>query len=177
MSFNAEGRGAQSGGFMGARAQRRKGRFLLIMGVACVSGVGLSAIQGRLIKAYVSRSRYGVMAKVRVMYWKEIPVQVQAQDEGGMPVSVALDARFQQGVDAVSMFDGSGGSDDYLMAWEWVDYGEVEGAAADAAAAVAACFNADFPRDFVARIRDMQRAGTRDARPGAVDHWLDGGDG
>ena len=117
------------------------------------------------------------MAKVRVMYWKEIPVQAQAQDEGGMPVSVAFDARFQQGVDAVSMFDGSGGSDDYLMAWEWVDYGEVAGAAADAAAAVAARFNAGFPRDFVARIRDMQRDGTRDARPGAVDRWLDGGDG
>ena len=117
------------------------------------------------------------MAKVRVMYWKEIPVQAQAQDEGGMPVSVPLDARFQQGVDAVSMFDGSGGSDDYLMAWEWVDYGEVAGVAAVAAAAVAARFNAGFPRDFVARIRDMQRDGTRDARPGAVDHWLDGDDG
>lgn len=117
------------------------------------------------------------LASVRVMYWKEIPVQVQARDAGGMPVSAALDGRFQQGVDAVSMFDGSGGSDDYLLGWEWRDYGEVAGSAADAAALVAARFNEGFPRDFVARIRDMERAGTRDARPGAVDHWLEGADG
>ena len=51
------------------------------------------------------------------MYWKEIPVQVQAEDESGR-VSRQLDDRFQQGVDAVSMMDGSAGSDDYLMAWE-----------------------------------------------------------
>ena len=56
------------------------------------------------------------MAKVRIMYWKEIPVQVQAEDESGA-VSRPLDARFQQGVDAISMLDGSAGSDDYLMGW------------------------------------------------------------
>ena len=60
------------------------------------------------------------------MYWKEIPVQIQAQDAGAPPVGVPLDARFQQGVDAIAMFDGSMGSDDYLMAWEWHDYGDVE---------------------------------------------------
>ena len=65
------------------------------------------------------------------MYWKEIPVQIQAQDAGAPPVGVPLDARFQQGVDAIAMFDGSMGSDDYLMAWEWHEYGDVEGAAQD----------------------------------------------
>ena len=50
------------------------------------------------------------MTKVRLMYWKEIPVQVQAEDESGQ-VSKPLDARFQEGVDAISMFDGSAGSD------------------------------------------------------------------
>ena len=108
------------------------------------------------------------------MYWKEIPVQVQAQDAGAPPVGVPLDARFQQGVDAIAMFDGSMGSDDYLMAWEWHDYGDVERERrTDAAAAVAARFNEGFPTDFVARIRNMQNAGERDARPGAVDHWID----
>ena len=77
------------------------------------------------------------MARVRVMYWKEIPVQVQAQDDGAPPVGVPLDARFQQGVDAIAMSDGSMGSDDYLMAWEWHDYGDVDGAAQDAVEAVA----------------------------------------
>ena len=113
------------------------------------------------------------MAKVRVMYWKEIPVQVQAQDTGSPPIAAPLDARFQQGVDAIAMFDGSMGNDDYLMAWEWHDYGDVEGAAQAAAVAVASRFNEGFPADFVARIRDMQNAGERDARPAAVDHWID----
>ena len=111
--------------------------------------------------------------KVKVMYWKEIPVQVQAQDDGALPVTVPLDARFQQGVDAIAMSDGSMGSDDYLMAWEWHDYGDAEGAAKEAAEAVAARFNEGFPADFVSRIRRMHDAGERDATPGAVNHWID----
>ncbi len=111
------------------------------------------------------------MAKVRVMYWKEIPVQVQAQDESGQ-VSKLLDERFQQGVDAIAMFDGSGGTDDYLMAWEWGEYVEVGGTAKDAAAKLAERINRGFPQDFVARIRDLHRAGKRDPRPGALDHWI-----
>ena len=112
------------------------------------------------------------MAKVRVMYWKEIPVQVQAEDESGR-VSKPLDDRFQHGVDAVSMFDGSAGSDDYLMAWEWGDYTEMEGRAEEVASRVAERFNSGFPDDFVARIRDLHNSGQRDPRPGAVDAWCE----
>ena len=111
------------------------------------------------------------MAKVRIMYWKEIPVQVQAQDESGT-VSRQLDPRFQQGVDAVAMLDGSMGTDEYLMAWEWGEFSEVEGTADEAADSVAARIGAGFPSDFVARIRDMHRDGKRDPTPGAVDHWI-----
>jgi hypothetical protein len=106
------------------------------------------------------------------MYWKEIPVQVQAKDESGQ-VSKPLDDRFQQGVDAISMFDGSGGSDDYLMAWQWGDYAEMEGKAQDVGGRVAERYNMGFPRDFVARIRDLHSSGRRDPRPGAVDHWVE----
>ena len=112
------------------------------------------------------------MATVRVMYWKEIPVQVQAEDENG-PVSRPLHDRFQQGVDVVSMFDGSSGSDDYLMAWEWGVETEVEGTAEEAAAEVAERFNSGFPQDFAARIRDLHASGRRDPRPGAADHWVE----
>ena len=112
------------------------------------------------------------MAKVRIMYWKEIPVQVQAQDESGT-VSRQLDPRFQQGVDAVAMFDGSMGTDEYLMAWEWGECSEVEGTASAAADLVAGRIDARFPRDFVARIRDLHRDGRRDPTPGAVNHWLE----
>ena len=105
------------------------------------------------------------------MYWKEIPVQVQAED-GAHVVSVPLDDRFQRGVDAVAMLDGSAGGDDYLMAWDWGEYFDAEGTPEDAAARVAAEYNAGFPRDFVARIRNLHQAGERDPRPGAADHWL-----
>ena len=112
------------------------------------------------------------MARVRIMYWKEIPVQVQAEDGSGQ-VSRPLDDRFQQGVDAVSMFDGSSGTDDYLMAWEWGEYAEMGGGAEQAASTVAESYNKGFPRDFVARIRGLTESGLRDTGPGAIDHWRD----
>ncbi len=111
------------------------------------------------------------MAKVRVMYWKEIPVQVQALD-GAHQVSKPLDERFQRGVDAISMFDGSAGTDDYLMAWNWGDYFEVEGTPEEAAAATAERYNMGFPSDFAARIRDLHNQGGRDMSPGAIDGWM-----
>ena len=108
---------------------------------------------------------------MRIMYWKEIPVQVQAQDGAGT-VSRQLDPRFQQGVDAVAMFDGSAGTDDYLMAWEWGEFEEVEGSAEAVADSTVERLNSGFPVGFVARIRDLQREGRRDPTPGAIDHWI-----
>lgn len=108
------------------------------------------------------------------MYWKEIPVQVQARDDRGV-VSRQLDERFQQGVDAISMFDGSAGSDDYLDAWEWGAFSESDGTAEDSADALAERINSGFPSDFAARIRDLQLDGKRDPKPGAIDHWIEGG--
>ena len=112
------------------------------------------------------------MARVRTMYWKEVPLQVQAEDDSGQ-VSKPLDDRFQQGADAISMFDGSAGTDDYLDGFQWGGYVEVDGGAEEAASAAAGRFNAGFPQDFAARIRDLHRAGTRDPRPGAADGWLE----
>lgn len=114
------------------------------------------------------------MAKVRIMYWKEIPVQVQAMD-GQVQVSKPLDERFQHGADAISMFDGSAGTDDYLMAWNWGGYFEVEGTAEEAANQTAERYNSCFPSDFVARIRDLHNAGERDPSPGAIDGWMNSG--
>jgi hypothetical protein len=110
------------------------------------------------------------MARVRKMYWKEIPVQVQAEDAYGQ-VSKPLDNRFQQGVDSISMFDGSAGTDDYLDAWEWGDYSDADGSAEAAATALADSLNKDFPRDFVKRIRKLHDSNTRNPIPGAVDEW------
>ena len=112
------------------------------------------------------------MVKARVLYWKEVPVQVQVQGDAGT-VSRQLDSRFQQGVDAIAMLDGSQGADAYLEAWEWGDFMELDGGAEDAAERIAARFNERFPRDFVARIRGLVESGRRDPRPGAVDHWCE----
>lgn len=111
------------------------------------------------------------MAKVRVMYWKEIPVQVQGQDDAGQ-VSKPLDDRFQEAADAISMFDGSAGTDDYLMAWNWGEYVEVDGTADEAAAVMADRYNSGFPKDFVSRIRDLHNEGKRDSTLGAIDGWM-----
>ncbi len=113
------------------------------------------------------------VAKIRIMYWKEIPVQVQAEDESGV-VSRQLDDRFQQGVDAISMFDGSAGSDDYLMSWAWGEFSDAAGSAEETADRLADRINVNFPRDFVSRIRDMHLSGERDPSPGAAERWLDG---
>ncbi len=71
------------------------------------------------------------------------------------------------------MFDGSAGTDDYLMAWEWGDFQELCGSAEAAADEAVAALNCGFPQDFVARIRDLQRDGQRDTTPGAIDHWTE----
>lgn len=112
------------------------------------------------------------VAKVRILYWKEIPVQVQAEDESGV-VSAPLDDRFQQGVDAISMLDDSAGSDDYLTGWEWGEFEQIDGLARSAADNLADTINSNFPTDFVSRVKDLQESDRRNPIPGAVDNWFD----
>ena len=109
---------------------------------------------------------------IRVLYWKEIPVQIQA-DNGKARVSRQLDPRFQEAADAIAMFDGSYGGDAYLDAWEWCDFSTSVSDPDSAADEVVARFNGGMPSDFVARIRDMHTAGTRRPEPGAIDGWLE----
>ena len=110
------------------------------------------------------------MAKLRVLYWKEIPIQIQAEDKDGT-VSVPLDDRFQEGADLIAVFDGSVGTDKYLEAWEWGNYINSTKTATLAASELADQFNAGFPRDFVTRIRHLHETGQRDSRPGTIDNW------
>ncbi len=112
------------------------------------------------------------MAKVSIMYWKEIPAQVKAEDADG-EVNVPLPDRFQEGIDAVSMLDGSYGDDAYLEGWVWGPEVEAPGTAQEAAEAEARRIAARFPEDFVSRVRALHEAGKRDPRPGAADHWMD----
>ena len=109
------------------------------------------------------------MTRVRIMYWKEIPVQVQAEDDNGR-VSRQLDDRFQKAADAVAMRDGSEGTDEYLDAWEFGSYEEMDGSAKEMAEIVAVKLEM-MPADFVKTILKMQKDGTRNPTPGSIDHW------
>ena len=109
------------------------------------------------------------MARVRVMYWKEIPVQVQAEDEDNR-VTRQLDERFQKAVDAVAMIDGSQGTDEYLEGWQFGPYFDQDGPAADSAESVARKLE-NMPENFVKRILELQKSGKRDVQPGSIDRW------
>ena len=112
-----------------------------------------------------------VMARVRVMYWKEIPVQVQAEDADSR-VTRQLDERFQKAVDAVAMIDGSQGTDGYLEGWQFGPYFEHDGPATDSAESVAAKLE-KMPENFVRRILELHKSGDRNVQPGSIDSWSD----
>ena len=105
------------------------------------------------------------------MYWKEIPVQVQTE-ENGETVSVPLDERFQQAVDSISMMEGSFGTDEYLDGWQWGDYCERGMPASDLSRIVVELYNKCMPQDFVKRIRDAHNNGSRNSSPKGIDEWL-----
>ena len=109
--------------------------------------------------------------KVRIMYWKEIPVQVQATDDSKTQ-SLQLESRFQEAVDAVSMMEGSYGSGEYLDAWEWGEYFEIQGELSEVLKSVAGHYNKGMPQDFVAKLRDLHNDGSRNTTPGSIDGWI-----
>ena len=85
------------------------------------------------------------MAKYQVMFWKHIPSQVKAWDEGG-EVKRMLPDRFQVAIDAFAMKDGSTEMDAYLEGWAWGEVEEREGSAKQVLEAVAAELDAGYPR-------------------------------
>ena len=111
------------------------------------------------------------MARVRVMYWKEIPVQVQAEDADSR-VTRQLDERFQKAVDAVAMIDGSQGTDEYLEGWQFGPYFDQDTPAADSAESVASKLE-QMPENFVRRILELHKSGDRNVQPGSIDSWSD----
>ena len=85
------------------------------------------------------------MAKYQVMFWKHIPAQVKAWDDGG-EVKRLLPDRFQAAIDAYAMKDGSTGMDAYLESWHWGDAEERPGSAEDVANALVGELDAANPR-------------------------------
>jgi hypothetical protein len=65
------------------------------------------------------------MAKLTVMYWRDIPSQVLAQ-QGRERFAVQLSARFQEAIDSAAMFAGKSEADAYTEHWrkETTDCGD-----------------------------------------------------
>ena len=74
------------------------------------------------------------MARVQILYWKEIPAQIKVSEPGKRAVSHPLPPVYQQRIDALAMKLGLHGSDAYLDQWQWGDPQEIEGTAEDVAA-------------------------------------------
>ena len=113
-----------------------------------------------------------MISKYRIMYWKEIPVQVKVEDDLDV-ISEPLDPRFQQAVDAISMFDGSMGSDDYLMGWTWGEEIKIEGNAKDIVQKISGKYNSSMPKNLISKIKSLQKSKKRSEKPGSIDKWMD----
>ena len=111
------------------------------------------------------------MIKVRIMYWKEIPAQIQVKSQNETK-SQMLNERFQKGIDAIAMKDGSYGSDLYINAWQWGQFKETSGEINKVLELTLQKYNNNFPKNFVSRIIELDKLGKRIGTPGSIDHWI-----
>ena len=95
------------------------------------------------------------MAKVQVMYWKDIPYAVRASDEKGR-VSKQLPREFEAVVDAAAMAEGATEQKAYQAAFRWGDAEERPGMAAEVAEAVLAEIIAAYPSQRLAKLAKRQ---------------------
>jgi hypothetical protein len=76
------------------------------------------------------------MANYQIVYWQDIPSQVDARD-GGKAHKEPLSQRFQELIDLVAMKKKITQSDDYINGWSKSDKSERAGSASDVARSVA----------------------------------------
>lgn len=91
------------------------------------------------------------MATYRIIYWKEFPAQVNAEDETGT-VKLKLSARFHEAIDAAAMAEGSADSEAYLVGWEWGADQERPGSAHEVAEAVIGELEQEYPKSRLAEM-------------------------
>lgn len=83
------------------------------------------------------------MARYKILYWKEIPTQIKAEDDFD-DVTVMLDDRFMALIDAQAMKEGLRDADSFLAQWHWSEEEEREGSAEEVAAALKAELEAKY---------------------------------
>ena len=77
------------------------------------------------------------MATYKILYWQEIPSQIQAEDDMD-DVTVQMPDRFQERIDLMAARRGLQESDAYLAQWQWSEEEEREGSAEEVAEALRA---------------------------------------
>lgn len=92
------------------------------------------------------------MARYRIMYWKDIPAQVVATDDGGAKEKAMLPDRFSEAIDAAAMAEGSTESGDYLDGWAWGSEEERPGSAREVLDGVIAELDEAYPKQRLAEM-------------------------
>lgn len=77
------------------------------------------------------------MATYKVLYWQQVPSQVNAEDEDD-EVTLPFPAKFMERIDRLAVQRGLQGSDDYLAQWRWSGEEERDGSAREVAEALIA---------------------------------------
>jgi len=83
------------------------------------------------------------MATYKVLYWQEVPTQIQAQDDAD-EVNLPLGPKFMERVDRLAAQRGLQSEDAYLEQWKWSDDQEREGSAQEVAEALKAEFEKEW---------------------------------
>ena len=89
------------------------------------------------------------MATVKVMYWKDIPCSVRAQEGRRNRVTRKLPDIYMDVVDAVAMKAGLTEADDYQAAFQWGLEEEREGSPEAVADAMVAEILAKYPESWL----------------------------
>lgn len=97
------------------------------------------------------------MAKVQIMYWKDIPYAVRATDAAGR-ASRQLPHEFEAVVDAAAMAEGATEQPAYKAGFRWSPEEERPGAAAEVAEAVVVELIAAYPAARLAKLARRQPA-------------------
>lgn len=91
------------------------------------------------------------MARVRIMFWKEIPYAVRAQDAAGQ-ANRSLPQAFQEAIDQAAMNTGETSAEAYQAGFHWGAPEEQPGTAVEAADAAVATLVADYPAERLAAL-------------------------
>jgi len=108
------------------------------------------------------------MVKIRVMYWKEIPIQIQAKDKDNTK-SHQLSDKFQVTIDKVAMFDGSYGAEEYLEGWSYGPEIDLDMNISNAINFISEKFE-EFDGDLVQIIAEKWKKNIRSEKPGSINY-------